>query len=399
MSISWLIFFAIITAAIALMHTVLYRRLVRPSRMSERGRRFVNRLLWSASLAIVAAFLLGRWLPDGPWSRLLNWLGFTAMGVYAVLFPLTLLRDLLLVGPAIRARLARKRAAQDEAAAADAISRRTFLERTTGMLVLAGGLGVSIAGFLRAVATPVVHRQPVVIAGLPEALDGFTIAQISDLHVGPTLRRAWLEDVVARTNALDADVIAVTGDMIDGRVDDLREVIAPLGDLRARHGVYVVTGNHEYYWGAEAWVAELRRLGLDVLVNEHRTIPVGASTLLLAGVTDLRAHDILPAHATDPAGARKGAPETDVSVLLAHQPKSLYAAKAAGYDLQLSGHTHGGQFFPYNFLIHFFHPAVAGLYRFDDLQVYVNRGTGYWGPPLRSTAEAEITLIELQRPA
>ena len=232
---------------------------------------------------------------------------------------------------------------------------------------------------------------------LPADLEGFTIVQISDLHVGPTLRRTWLEDVVSQVNAIEADVVAVTGDAIDGHVADLREVIAPLADLRASHGAYFVTGNHEYYWDAEAWVAAMQELGLEVLLNTHRVLKVGDARLLLAGVTDHRAADILPSHESDPVLAREGAAKTDVSVLLAHQPRSLYAAKEAGYDLQLSGHTHGGQYFPWNLVIHLVHPAVAGLYRFGHLQVYVNRGTGYWGPPLRTGPKAEITRLELRR--
>ena len=242
-----------------------------------------------------------------------------------------------------------------------------------------------------------VERVVIELDDLPPAFEGYRIAQISDLHVGPTLRRAWLEDIVGRVNALGADMIAVTGDLIDGRVADLQAQVAPIARLRAADGVFFVTGNHEYYWDAEQWVSEVERLGLVPLVNEHRILERDGQRILLAGVTDVQADSILPAHASDPSAARAGAPQTPVSILLAHQPKSLEAARAAGYDLQLSGHTHGGQYFPWNLVIHLLEPAVAGLYRFGPLQVYVNRGTGYWGPPLRSGANAEITEIELRR--
>lgn len=196
------------------------------------------------------------------------------------------------------------------------------------------------------------------IKDLPVAWQGFTVAQISDIHVGPTIKQGYLRRIVDKVNALEADVVAITGDLVDGRVSEMAAHVAPLADLRARHGTNFVTGNHEYYSGAGAWIAELRRLGLTVLLNQHVVIAsVNAEgvgrPLVLAGVTDFRAGHFDPAHRSDPVAALHGAPPDAVRVLLAHQPRSAAAAAEAGFDLQLSGHTHGGQFYPWNLFVRF----------------------------------------------
>jgi hypothetical protein len=234
------------------------------------------------------------------------------------------------------------------------------------------------------------------VRGLPRELHGFSIAQISDVHVGPTIKRGFVEKVVARVNALNADLIAITGDLVDGSVQDLSAHTAPLAALSARHGAYFVTGNHEYYSGERAWTAEIRRLGLRVLKNEHVVLNHHGASLILAGVTDLSAHHFNAAESSDPTAALRGAPaHAGAKILLAHQPNSAPAAAQAGFDVQISGHTHGGQFWPWNLFVGFFQPFTRGLYRLENLQVYVSRGTGYWGPPNRFGVPSEITRIRL----
>jgi predicted MPP superfamily phosphohydrolase len=234
------------------------------------------------------------------------------------------------------------------------------------------------------------------IAGLPQALQGFTIAQISDIHVGPTIKAPYLQAIVDKVNQLEADMVAVTGDLVDGSVRDLAPHVAPLAGLRSRHGTFFVTGNHEYYSGAHAWIAELQRLGIRVLLNEHTVLQHGNAPLVLAGVADYTAHLFDPAHRSDPQAAMAGAPaDATVRVLLAHQPRSAEAAERAGFDLQLSGHTHGGQFFPWNLFVPLQQPFTAGLHRLRRLWVYTSRGTGYWGPPKRFGAPSEITRLTL----
>ena len=306
-----------------------------------------------------------------PAKRGLEVAGFTAMGLSSLLIVFALAGDVLHV--------------------------RAWLGVGGSQLAVVGGaMAVLLIGLWRARRPATVRVVDVPITGLPSDLEGFRIAQLSDLHVGPTLKRDFVERVVDTTNGLQPDLIALTGDVADGFPPALRDDVAPLAGLEAPHGKYFVTGNHEYYWDAAGWVRELEGLGFSALINGHRVIRRGTGRIVLAGVTDLSSGG-LPGHASDPAAAVAGAPESDVRVLLAHQPKSAFAARAAGYDLQLSGHTHGGQYFPFNLLVRLFQPFVAGLHRLEAMWLYVSRGTGYWGPPLRLGAPAEITLIQLVR--
>ena len=314
---------------------------------------------WTAVVVVawlpLVALIAGRG-PAWRGRRALEWAGYVTMGLSSMLIVFFLVADLLHV-------------------------------HNVGVAILGGSLGLTLVGMIQA-RWPRVVRVAVPIRGLPSDLEGFRIAQLSDLHVGPTIRRRFVESVVERTNQLEPDLVAVTGDVADGLVPELRDHVAPLGELRAPHGTFFVTGNHEYYWDVRGWTRELARLGVEVLENEHRLLVQGNGRLLLAGVTDLSVR-------SDPAAALHGAPESDVRVLLAHQPKSAYAARAAGFDLQLSGHTHGGQYFPFNILVRLFQPFVSGLHRLERMWLYVSRGTGYWGPPLRFGAPSEITLLEL----
>jgi uncharacterized protein len=205
-----------------------------------------------------------------------------------------------------------------------------------------------------------------------------------------------VQKIVNAVNALKPDLIAVTGDVVDGSVRELRAHTAPLGQLHALHGAFFVTGNHEYYSGASAWTAEFSRLGLRVLLNEHAVIEHRGASLVIAGVTDFSSHHFDPSQHSDPRVALAGAPvEASVKILLAHQPRSADAAASAGYDLQLSGHTHGGQFWPWNLFVRLQQPFTAGLHRLNDLWIYVSRGTGYWGIPNRFGAPSEITRLRL----
>jgi len=331
-----------------------------------------------ASTLLMPMGLLARRVRTQPLSDRLAWAGSLAMGLFSSLFVLTLLRDaLLLLAWALPWSL--PGLAGDSAVAVPLL-----------------GLGVTLWGFVNARRTAAVVSVDVPIAELPAALHGFTIAQISDIHVGPTIKRPYLRRIVEAVNALKADMVAVTGDLVDGSVNDLGTHVAPLASLSSRHGTFFVTGNHEYYSGAPAWVAELRRLGLKVLMNEHVVLDHGAASLVVAGVTDHSAHHFDPAQRSDPHAAIAGAPgHATVRVLLAHQPRSAEAAEQAGFQLQLSGHTHGGQFLPWNLFVRLQQPFTAGLHKLRRLWVYTSRGTGYWGPPKRFGAPSEITRLRL----
>ena len=345
-------------------------------------------LTFAAVLALSAAAmpmsLLARRLRTQPWSDRLAWAGALAMGLFSSLFVLTLLRDLVLL-------LAR---------IAESINQSAVLPELAPLsaaAVVLVGLFVTVIGFINARRTAAVVAIDIPITDLPAALHGFTIAQISDIHVGPTIKRAYMRRIVEAVNRLGADMVAVTGDLVDGSVPELGPHVAPLASLSSRHGTFFVTGNHEYYSGAHAWVAELRRLGVQVLLNEHVVLRHDEGRLLVAGVTDYGAHHFDEAQRSDPQRSLHGAPAdaTLVKVLLAHQPRSATAASAAGFDLQLSGHTHGGQFLPWNLFVRLQQPFTSGLNRLQKLWVYTSRGTGYWGPPKRLWAPSEITHLRL----
>ena len=342
---------------------------------------FVATALWLiASVIATPLWPLARGITRQPLKDRLMWASMLAMGSFSSLFVLTFVRDVALLAAAIVG-----------AAAAETALRSHGALAVTMLAALA-----TLVGFINARRRAGIRRVDVPIAGLPAALHGFSIAQISDLHVGPTIKRDFLERVVNAVNDLGADMIAVTGDLVDGSVRDLARHTEPLSRLTARHGAFFVTGNHEYYSGAGAWVNEVRRLGLAVLMNEHVVLRHEGATVVVAGVTDYSAGLFDPSHRSDPAAAMAGAPgDAGVRLLLAHQPRSAFAAAPAGFDLQLSGHTHGGQFFPWNYVVRLFHPFTAGLYRRGRLWIYISRGTGYWGPPKRLGAPSEITYLRL----
>jgi uncharacterized protein len=302
----------------------------------------------------------------------LTWAGSMTMGLFSSLLVLTVLRDLLLL-------------------VADTPSFAT----ATAVAVPTMAVLVTLIGFVNARRVARVVPVDVPLAGLPAPLAGFTIVQLSDIHVGPTIKGDYVRAIVERVNRLGADLIAITGDVVDGSVPQLASDTAPLGELRARHGIYIVTGNHEYYSGAREWMAEFRRLGLRGLMNEHVVIEHDGARLVVAGVTDYSAGAFDPAQRSDPAAALAGSPESVPRILLAHQPRSAPAAASAGFDLQLSGHTHGGQFWPWTLLVRLQQPFTAGLHRLGRLWVYTSRGTGYWGPPKRFGAPSEISLVRL----
>jgi predicted MPP superfamily phosphohydrolase len=310
---------------------------------------------------------------------LFAWIGVLFMGFFSSLFVLTFLRDVILLGADLLL------SAPLAASLVDSSARWT----------VALTLFVTLTGLIIA-RRPRIVEVDIPVAGLPEALHGFSIAQISDVHVGATIKRGFVEKIVALVNGLQADLIAVTGDLVDGSVKQLSAHTAPLAGLAARHGVFFVTGNHEYYSGERDWTAEIRRLGLRVLKNEHVVVHHNGASLVIAGVNDLSAHHFDPTDRSDPAAALRGAPlDAAAKILLAHQPNSAGAAAHAGFDVQLSGHTHGGQFWPWNLFVGFFQPFTGGLYRLKNLMVYVSRGTGYWGPPNRFGVPSEITRIRL----
>ena len=314
------------------------------------------------------------WLADP-----LSWIAYGAMGFFIISTSLLLLRDLLGL----------------------ALTQLNLLSPATGpfidLLTVTLAIAVTGWGFFQARRTPSVVEVEVPIAELPSAMSGLRIIQISDLHVGPTIKRPFVRKVVDRIKTLQADLIVFTGDLADGTTEQLGPDVGPLAELEAPLGVYFVTGNHEYYSGVEAWTDQARSLGFDVLLNEGRLLEYGKGQVGLAGITDYGANEIKPEHASDPGKAFATIGAADLRILLAHQPRSIEAAHQAGCHLQLSGHTHGGQFVPWKYLIPLQQPFVAGLHKYRESWIYVHRGTGYWGPPLRLGAPSEIALITIRQ--
>ncbi|MFT3964047.1 metallophosphoesterase [Propionivibrio sp.] len=327
------------------------------------------------STCLVPLGLLGRFVVTSQTlADRLSWLSGLAMGAFSSVLVLTVLRDVVRLF-------------------ADA----SLLNKPTAVAVLGLAGLFTLVGYVNARRVARVVNVDIPLANLPKELAGLTVVQLSDIHVGPTIKRDYVQAIVDRVNQLDADLVVITGDVVDGGVEQLRDDTAPLGGLRSRHGSYVVTGNHEYYSGAAAWMREFERIGLRGLHNRHVVIHHHGARFVLAGVTDFSAGAFDPAQASDPQAALAGSPPDLLRILLAHQPRSASVAETAGFDLQLSGHTHGGQFWPWNFFVPLQQPFTAGLHRLGRLTVYTSRGTGYWGPPKRFGAPSEITVLRLTR--
>jgi predicted MPP superfamily phosphohydrolase len=382
---SFAVFFSVMLSLTGAVHYYIWTRLVRDLALPLGVHRGLSALLLVLYVAVPASFFV--WRSAMPWTKLLVWVAAVWMGMLLLLL-VTLaaadaIRGLYLVG----SRLANGDPVDPE--------RRALLSRFLGVAaaLVAGGLGlVAVRSGLARVALREVRVR---LDRLPKDLDGLTIVQLTDVHVGPTIRRDFIEHIVEETNAANPDVIAITGDLVDGSVDELREHVAPLANLRARHGVYFVTGNHEYYSGADAWCEELTRLGIRVLRNERVSIGRDGASFDLAGIDDHQAAQFGNGHGADLPRALAGRDPSRELVLLAHQPRAVFEAKEHGVGLQLSGHTHGGQIWPWRYMVRLQQPVVSGLAQFGKTLVYVSNGTGYWGPPMRLSAPAEITRVTL----
>ena len=320
----------------------------------------------------------------GALSTALSWFAYSWLGLAFLLVMITLASDavLALVGAAL----------PSGAGTGDLL----VLARGRALGVAAVGLAAGAVALRQGLAPPRVQRIEIALARWPRALDGFRIAQISDLHLGPLLERRFASAVAARVNELDADLVAVTGDLVDGSVARVGAEVEPLAALRARHGVFFVTGNHDYYSGADGWVARVIELGWRALRNERVALGGAGAGFDLAGVDDRHGSLVEPGRGEDLARALADRDPARPVVLLAHDPTTFKAASRHGVDLQLSGHTHGGQIWPFRWFVRAVVPWVEGLHRVGGSALYVSRGTGFWGPPMRLGAPAEITEITLR---
>ena len=321
---------------------------------------------------------------DRLWFRILAWVGSFTMAIWSIFIPLSFVTDLVygllvLASPAM----------------AKALGHFDF--RDLELIVLTSSCVLAFAGYIVAVILgPQLRNVSVSIENLPPSLHGFKIAQVSDVHVGSTVRRRYVERLVAQTNAVGADIVAVTGDLVDGWAEELALHLEPFSELRARHGVFYVPGNHEYYWDAPKLIEKVVGFGFRPLINESAVVDLGEALVFIGGITDPAGKLLSAEHVPNvQRAAQAKVDKPHVRILLSHRPNFYQEAEEHGFHLQLSGHTHGGQYFPYSWIVRFIHKFHRGLNRYGRLAVYVNPGSGYWALANRLGVRAEITVIHL----
>lgn len=380
-------FFLIFTGLMGSLHAYIWRRMVKDTKLAGSRKLLATTLVVVLWLSLPATMIASRML-SGPGAFWPSVLGFGWLGLMFYVVVLLFLFDLVRATILLRDRLT----ASDTNAPPDNASRRVFLARTGAITTLASSGVIGAYGLRSGLGDIETLEVPVRLSRLPQQLSGFRIAQLTDVHIGDILGQRFLRGVVEQTNRTKPDLIAITGDLVDGSVAELGPAVAELAKLKARHGVYFVTGNHEYYSGAADWIAFLRSLGIVVLENQRVSIGDGSASFDLIGVPDHHARPVAP---NMQAAALHRDPEREL-VVLAHQPVQVKDAIAINAGLQLSGHTHGGQMVPFNLLTALAQPHIAGLdHAGGNTQIYTSRGTGFWGPPMRVLAPAEITSLVL----
>lgn len=385
-------FLVVLGAVLASMHSFVWARLVKDT--TRPGR---TRWILSGLVVVLAVLLLATLGLRGVVAAEIAWPGYLWFGLVAYLFLVLLVMEP--VRWVLRRRI-RRRSAEEVPTApeptADVVNRRLFLARASAVAAGAVSVGVVGVGAATALGPPNVLHVPVRLRRLDPGLSGFRIAVVSDIHLGPLAGRTHTERIVAMINETTPDLVAIVGDLVDGTVAELGAAAEPLRDLHSREGTFFVTGNHEYFVDDTAsWLVELERLGVQPLRNENTVIRRGGAAFDLAGV-----NDVAGAERSDPPDFEKALSGRDPArptVLLAHQPVQVATAAQHGVDLQLSGHTHGGQMWPFHYAVRAVQPALAGLSAVRDTQLYVSRGAGFWGPPLRVGAPPDISVISLEQ--
>jgi len=273
--------------------------------------------------------------------------------------------------------------------------RRAFLgfsikQVAAGLAVVGTGWG-----FYTATKKPEIVKINIPIENLPSQLKGLRLAQITDLHVGSMITEKFVRNVTDSLNSLNADMLFFTGDAADGSVEHFGKYMDSFSSVRPKYGKFFVTGNHEYYSDMNGWLRKIESLGFKILINESQNIVINGAILMITGIPDRGGRHFSAFHKTNMEKAVGGMPEPDTKILLAHQPKDVEHAVKYNFDLQLSGHTHGGQYFPFSLLVRLAHPFIKGLHKRENTWIYVNQGTGYWGPPMRIGTVPEITELTL----
>ncbi|MGR0480760.1 MAG: metallophosphoesterase [Candidatus Electronema sp. V4] len=380
-------FIAVAGVILAGAHYYLWRCLVKDTGLSGKARRAGTAALVILFFLPLLPRLLERHLPYA-YTFHISWLGYLWLGMLLLFFVFFLCADALKILALAARCLLLRQCAKPDPARWQQLSRLTV---AAGLLVV---LTAAAFGVKKGAEPPAVHRVEIRLDKLPAAFKGFKIVQISDIHIGEMADAADLAETVAIVNRLQPDIVAITGDLVDGEAAQLRGELAPLEGLRAKEGVFFVTGNHEYYSGADDWLPEIKRLGVTVLANERREIRRGEDALVIAGVNDHKAGRF--GDPPDYERALGGIAPGRTVILLAHQPAAAKQAAAWQPDLVLSGHMHGGQIWPFKYFVLLQQPYIRGLYREGGTQLYVNQGTATWGPPMRVGTEKEITELILK---
>jgi predicted MPP superfamily phosphohydrolase len=395
----FVIFYIIALSVLSGMYWFIGWRLIVPAGFDL----FWNVILWS----VIAAFML--LLPPtmvlrsygfkGQFNDFLLWAAYLSFGFFILLFSILLFRDITFLSYTLLKKLSLITVSFFNADSGinnpfDPV-RRYFLSNITNICLI-GLAGIfAVFGFFEAKKTPKVVNVYIPVPQLSKNPGGFRIVQITDLHIDPIKSTSFVQNVITKVNSLSPDIIAITGDLADGTFEDYRDKAILLKGLKSKYGSYFVTGNHEYFSNVNDWLENLEKLGIKTLLNEHVVIEHEGFNILLAGVTDYEGGRFVKEHMSSPEKALKNAKPADYKILLAHQPKSIFQASKAGFDLQISGHTHGGQFIPWKYLVRLQQPYLSGLHKHENTWIYTSRGTGFWGPPVRIAAPSEITLITL----
>ena len=388
-------FIVVLSAVLALMNVYVWKRLVKDTTRPGRTRLFLSAVLIGLALLLVVALVVPRFTAVSK-SGWYAWPGYLWFGVLAYLFlTLLVLEPVRLVLRGWVKRQPTEPPAEDAPPDPHALNRRMFIARASAAAAGAASVGLVGYGAATALGPPDLLQVPVRLRRLDPAFRGFRIAVVSDIHLGPLAGRSHTERIVEIINAAKPDLVAIVGDLVDGTVEELGPAAAPFQDLAAPEGTFFVTGNHEYFVeDTAAWLNELERLGVQSLRNENTVIRRGGAAFDLVGVNDLAGEE-----RDDPPDfdrALAGIDDSRPTILLAHQPVMVSEAAARGVDLQLSGHTHGGQMWPFHYVVEMVQPSLAGLSTVDDTQLYVTRGAGFWGPPVRIGAPPDITVLTLE---
>ncbi len=387
-TLSFILFFSIVTIVVGSIHYYFWIKLIRNTGMPQLWKNIGISVLVVLLLYLLTAMLSSQYLST-KYSQPLLWIAYLWMGIMMLLFITLLFTDLIKVVFYFYSKFTiSKEFAVD-------IERRQFISGlialgTSAIVLIASGISV-----INYYSKPFVNKIQITLRGLPKIFNGFKIVQISDLHIGQLMTRSKLEEIVQQVNSLKPDLIAITGDLVDGSIRLLSNEVTPIKNLKAKKGIFFVTGNHEYYSGVENWISEIEKFGIKVLNNENIKINDGNDSFYIAGVNDHEAKRFGEKHAADFNKTLSGLDKNRKVILLAHQPIAVREAAEYGVDLVLSGHTHGGQIWPFNYLVYFQQPYIKGFYTYKKTKLFVNQGTGCWGPPMRLGTKNEITEVIL----